>query len=86
MMKLKKTILLTACAFSLSLPLLPATAAVSAPEPIPQVQALPDSAVPYADNVYWVPKVENGKLYKRLYNASTDTWIGGWVYVCEYPG
>ena len=25
-----------------------------------------------------VYKVENGKLYRRLYNYSKDTWLGDW--------
>lgn len=30
-------------------------------------------------------KIEDGKLYKRLYNYSTGEWIGDWIYVCDYP-
>ena len=26
----------------------------------------------------YVYKVENGKLYRRLYNYSKDTWLGDW--------
>lgn len=46
-----------------------------------------DSTVqPYSDVIKYAYKVENGKLYKRLYNTSTRVWIGPWIYVCEYPG
>ena len=28
--------------------------------------------------IKYVYKVENGKLYRRLYNYSKDTWLGDW--------
>ena len=31
-----------------------------------------------ADVIKYVYKVENGKLYRRLYNYSKDTWLGDW--------
>ena len=34
----------------------------------------------------WCFKVEDGKLYKRLYNASTGLWETDWIYVCDYDG
>lgn len=34
----------------------------------------------------WMWKVEDGKLYKRLYNASTGLWETDWIYVCDYDG
>ena len=40
----------------------------------------------YADILEWRVKIENGKLYKRLYNTSTMEWVGDWIYVCDYPG
>lgn len=33
----------------------------------------------------WRWKIEDGKLYKRLYNASTGLWETDWIYVCDYP-
>ncbi|MCM1101306.1 MAG: hypothetical protein NC079_04265 [Clostridium sp.] len=33
----------------------------------------------------WIPKIENGKLYKRLFNHSTGHWEGDWIYVCDWP-
>ena len=33
----------------------------------------------------WRYKIEDGKLYKRLYNASTGLWETDWIYVCEWP-
>lgn len=41
--------------------------------------------MPMRDAISWVTKIENGKLYKRLYNFSTITWIGDWIYVCDVP-
>jgi hypothetical protein len=34
----------------------------------------------------WMWKVEDGKLYKCLYNASTGLWETDWIYVCDYDG
>lgn len=34
-----------------------------------------------ADKIIWRYKVINEKLYKRLYNTTTDTWIGNWIPV-----
>lgn len=40
---------------------------------------------PNSDIIEWRYKIENGKLYKRLYNASTGNWVGDWIFVCDYP-
>jgi hypothetical protein len=45
-----------------------------------------ETLMPYADITEWRFKIENGKMYKRLYNCSTREWIGDWIYVGEYPG
>lgn len=37
-----------------------------------------------ADILQWLYKIEDGKVYRRLYNASTAEWIGDWIYVGEY--
>lgn len=34
-----------------------------------------------SENIGWKYKVENGKLYKRLYNYTNRTWIGDWILV-----
>lgn len=31
--------------------------------------------------IQWVFRVENNKLYKRLYNYSTGNWVGEWIFV-----
>ena len=34
----------------------------------------------------WLFKIEDGKLYKRLYNRSTGLWETDWIYVMDYDG
>lgn len=29
----------------------------------------------------WYYKTENGKVYKRLYNLQTNSWVGDWILV-----
>ena len=36
------------------------------------------SSIARADVIKYVYKVENGILYRRLYNYSKDTWLGDW--------
>lgn len=36
---------------------------------------------PRTDIKEWVFKVENGNLYKRLYNYSTARWETDWIFV-----
>lgn len=36
---------------------------------------------PRKPNIGWRFKMENGRLYKRLYNYSTEQWIGDWIAV-----
>lgn len=33
------------------------------------------------DVIKWKYKTVNGKVYRRKYNYSTETWIGDWEYV-----
>ncbi|MGF7142183.1 hypothetical protein HNQ56_000593 [Anaerotaenia torta] len=37
------------------------------------------SVTPYSDIIDWRYKSENGNIYKRLYNYSTQEWIGEWI-------
>lgn len=39
--------------------------------------------MPMKDAISWRYKVDNNKLYKRLFNFSTNVWIGNWIYVCD---
>ncbi len=42
--------------------------------------------MPLKDDIQYRYKIENGKLYKRLYNYTVGEWVGEWIYVCDYPG
>lgn len=48
---------------------------------LPVHAAEAETVVPYSDIIEWRYKIENGKIYKRLYNCSTASWIGEWIYV-----
>lgn len=39
------------------------------------------SLVPFADIIEWKYKIEDGKMYKRLYNHTKQEWIGEWILV-----
>lgn len=83
-MKIKKIILTMALA--LSLIFLPAQQlhAAAAPDSIPLAQSDNGEISPLSHVVTWRYKIEDGKIYKRLYNATTQTYIGEWIYVGEY--
>jgi len=38
-----------------------------------------------ADIIEWRYKIEDGKMYKALYNYSMGQFISDWIYVCDYP-
>lgn len=39
---------------------------------------------PLSDKIRWVLKKENGKLYRRLFNYTTNSWaMSYWEYVCD---
>ncbi len=85
-MKIKKSILTAVFALTLSVcSMQPAITAFASNSSCPMEQN-ENSVAPRSDIKEWIYKVENGKLYKRLYNTSTDTWESDWIYVCEYPG
>ncbi len=75
--KIKKLMLLTASVAILS--------GVVAPYPASICEAASDTEISVcADILEWIYKVEDGKVYRRLYNASTGEWIGDWIYVGLY--
>lgn len=43
-----------------------------------------EGIMPYKDDIEWRYKVENGNLYRRLYNYMTNAWIGPWEYIGPY--
>ncbi len=73
------------CAVSFLLPAGPVSAAEPCSSPAGYARAAESSIAPLSDNLIWIYKSENGKRYKRLYNTSTRSWIGGWIYVCDEP-
>ncbi len=82
-MKPSKIILSATLFFALSLtPLSVSAATVSAPVCPASIDA--HSVSPQSDNIIWQYKVENGKIYKCLYNTTKNTYIGEWIYVGEY--
>ena len=36
---------------------------------------------PRSDILQWVFKTENGKMYKRLWNASKNRWDSNWILI-----
>lgn len=80
-MKTKKVILTATFVLTLSVcPLQPAITA-SASSPSCSVEQIGNSVTPRSDIIEWVYKIDNGKKYKRLYNASTATWLTDWIYI-----
>jgi len=66
--------------------LLCSIAVLSAPASTIVTYAAETEAVePCTDIREWRWKIEDGKLYKRLYNRSTGLWESDWIYVCDYP-
>lgn len=83
-MKIKKFAALcslTVCCFSLIS--IPAAASMISEPAIPAIISEKESVVPCADVLQWQYKVEDGKLYKRLYNNTTGNWVGDWIYVAD---
>lgn len=35
--------------------------------------------VPTAEIIDWRYKIEDGKMYKRLFNYSRNQWVGDWI-------
>lgn len=53
--------------------------------PVQAVNSSDSTIQPYKDDIQWRWKVENNKLYKRLFNYSTADWVGDWIYVRDLP-
>lgn len=59
---------------------------VAVPEttvPVQAAAATEESISPCAEILEWIYAEINGKIYKRLYNCTTQQWAGDWIYVCE---
>lgn len=68
-MKIKKIILTLVSILTLSVCSLMPTVTVSASSQINLVEQFGNPVTPKSDIIEWVYKIENGKLYKRLYNT-----------------
>lgn len=72
---------------SVSLVIVPASAAPLSNNLTPSVTSeelqLTTSASPFSSTLEWHFIVEDGKIYKRLYNTATGNWVGDWIYVGE---
>lgn len=87
-MKMKhitKKLLLLAGSICLSLTLLACPAATLSAKAY-SASATESTIQPRAHDIQYRYKIENGKMYKRLYNYTLCVWIGDWIYVCDYPG
>lgn len=62
----------------LSLTAMPTTA-LSAQAAVPT----DETVSPTAEILEWVYRETDGKIYKRLFNCSTQQWAGEWIYVGE---
>lgn len=49
---------------------------------VPVQAAAPKTEEPQRDIIEWRWKIENGNVYRRLYNYTYNYWIGEWQYVC----
>lgn len=85
-MKIKKLILAATTVLTLSVCSIQPAITASASSQNYIAEQNDNSISPRADCTRWLYKIENGKIYKRLYNSSIGVWIGDWIYVGEYPG
>lgn len=76
--KWKKLILLTGiAAFGIATLFSPAASTIV------EASSIENTVSPCSDRIEWRFKEENGKLYRRLYNYTTASWVGEWQYVCD---
>lgn len=80
-MKPNMKVLFATLGVSLAVCSLQPAPSVSASEQSSPMAQYGASVSPLSDNLTWIYKVENGKRYKRLYNATTNKWIGDWIYI-----
>lgn len=83
MNKRMKLLLPVFCLALLMVPAIPGKAASPAPQSlkVPASVSDNDSIMPLSDEIRWVYKTENGRVYKRLFNYSMNKWIGNWILV-----
>lgn len=74
---LKKTSSVFLTAFAIG-----ALLSAAAPDPAKAAELPAVSSIQVKkDVIKWKYKTVNGKVYRRKYNYSTETWIGDWEYV-----
>lgn len=49
---------------------------------VPAQAATPNTEGTQQAIIRWRFKIENGGLYRRLYNYTINDWVGEWEYVC----
>lgn len=76
MKRIIATVGITACCLSLTA--MPTTS-LSVQAAVPTDETIS----PTAEILEWVYRVTDGKIYKRLFNCSTQQWAGEWIYVGE---
>lgn len=83
MNKRMKLLLPVFCLSLLLLPSIPGKAANLIPQAstAPAISSGNNNIMPLSDEIRWVYKTENGRVYKRLFNFSTGKWIGNWILV-----
>ena len=54
--------------------------------PTQSASAKESTVQPRQHDIRYVFKIEDGKMYKRLYDYTTGEWLSDWIYVCDYPG
>ena len=83
-MKTSKKALFATLGVSLAVCFLQPVPTVTAAEQCSSTTQYDNTIEPQSDALRWIFKIENGKRYRRLYNASTREWIGDWIYIGEY--
>ena len=54
--------------------------------PVQATSGVQTTAQTWQHRIEYVYKIEDGKLYKCLYDYTIGVFIGDWIYVCDYPG
>ena len=75
---IKKLFLILSTAFIVVA--LPPSSTYAAPCEEPATSGL-TQVTPRADDIRYVYKMIDGKLHKRLYNYTTNKWVGDWILV-----
>ena len=83
-MNKRAKLLLPILCLSLLIPVIPGKAAEETVSDYPVIvtsASEEDGVMPMSDDIRWVYITKNGQRYKRLFNFSTNQWIGDWIPV-----